>query len=701
MRQTCAFFLCVLMAGAQQQAPPPAAAADTGAAKFSTTANLVIELVTVKDKSGKPLDNLTAQDFILTENGVPQTISFCEFQKLEDLTPASDIPEPPPTIAPVLQKLTPVQIAPERPGDLHYRDRRLLAMYFDMTAMPVPDQLRALAAAQKFIKTQMTKQDMMSIMVYQSGAVQVMKDFTADRNDLLTTIQTLIVGEEGLDENAQDASSADSGAAFGQDDGEFNIFNTDRQLAALQTAVTMLGQLNEKKALVYFASGLRLNGVDNQAQLHATINSAVRSNVAFFPIDARGLVAAPPLGDATRGSPGGAAMYTGGSAMAAISNFQRSQDTLWSLAADTGGKALLDFNDLSAGIVQAQKAFASYYVIGYYTNNAALDGKFRRVKISLKEGLSASLDYRQGYYAGKEFKKFTTADRERQLEDALMLADPISELTIAMEVGYFQLNGAEYYVPITVKMAGSELALAKKGGAERTQIDFIMEVKDEYGTTISNIRDKVDVKLSEATAQELAKSPVRSDFGFTLLPGTYAVKFLARDFETGHIGTYMQKFFIPNLNKEDKRIPISSVVLSSQRSEMKEALYNAAKDKSVDKNQVANPLVQDGVKLVPSVTRVFSKSRDMYVYLQAYEPKATEVQPLVAFVSFYRGSTKAFETAPIKVTEAMNNKLRTMPIKFAFSLGKLPSGKYNCQVTVLDPAGQKAAFWQAPVMLVQ
>jgi len=54
---------------------------------------------------------------------------------------------------------------------------------------------------------------------------------------------------------------------------------------------------------------------------------------------------------------------------------------------------------------------------------------------------------------------------------------------------------------------------------------------------------------------------------------------LARDNETGRIGTYQSVFVIPNLNKEEKRIPISSVVLSSQRVEMREALYSAAKDK--------------------------------------------------------------------------------------------------------------------------
>jgi len=393
-------------------------------------------------------------------------------------------------------------------------------------------------------------------------------------------------------------------------------------------------------------------------------------------------------------------MYTGASALAVTNNFQQSQDTLYALAGDTGGKALLDYNDLTKGIVQAQHAVSSYYILGYYTSNSAQDGKFRRVNISLDSKLSANLDYRHGYYAGKQFSKFTATDKERQLEDALMLDDPITELTIAMEIDYFQLNRAEYFVPIIVKIPGRELAIAKRHGAERTLIDFIGEIKDDYGgsMTIANVRDKVNIKLSDATAIELAKRPIEYDTGFTLLPGKYTIKFLARDAETGRIGTFQTTFVIPNLNKEEKRIPISSVVLSSQRIDLKDALYNAAKKK--DRAETVNPLVENGQKLIPSVTRVFSKSRNMYVYLQAYEQTAPKAEPLVAFVSFYRAQTKALETQPMKVVDGLDNRLKTMSLSFSIALNQLPLGEYDCQVTVLDPTAQKAAFWRAPVKLV-
>jgi VWFA-related protein len=688
---------------------------------LAVKSQLVVETVVVKDKSGKFLDGLTAKDFTVTEDGVPQTIRFCEHEQF----PATAEPMP---VMPaeeqdiqIYKRLTRTGIASEpaaqSDGGGRYRGKRLMALYFDMTAMRPEDQLRALTAAEKFIRTQMTAADLVSIFRFAGGSVDVLQDFTADRNRLLSILQTLIVGEgQGSADSIDDASSADTGAAFGQDDSEFNIFNTDRQLSALQTASKMLAGSNEKKSLIYFASGLRLNGVDNQAQLHATIDAAVRSGVTFWPVDARGLVASAPLGDATQGSPGNEGMYTGAAAQAVTDNFQQSQDTMYALAADTGGKALFDNNDLTRGIVQAQRAISDYYIVGYYATNTAQNGRFRRVKIALNPERPATLEYRQGYFANKIFTSFTEADKERQLEDALMLGDPVTELTVAMEINYFQLNRAEYFVPIVVKIPGRELALAKRLGAEHTLIDFVCEIKDELGgITVTNVRDSVKIKLNDATAAELAKRPIEYDSGFTLTPGKYSIKFLARDDETGRIGTYQTSFVIPNLNKEVKRVPISSVVLSSQRVDEKDALYNVANSKEAAKNDAANPLVQGGRKLIPSVTRVFNTDRELYVYLQAYQdspvgaassPALTPAPvksppPLVAFVSFYRDQKKALETPPTAVTALPGSRLGIVPLSFTVKLDDLPPGEYQCQISVLDPAGQKVSFWRGPLLLVK
>ena len=700
-RSIVALVLCALLPLSAQQPLPNRP--DTGL-RISTTTQLIVEDVLIRGKDGKPIPDLKASDFTITEDGKPQEIKIFEFQSLEGDAPLPAKPPAPRTEVAeksAAKPLTTLEIAPERPGDLKYRNRRLMVMFFDMTSMPIQDQMRAQSAALKFLQTQMQPADLMAIMTFSSD-VKVLEDFTDDRDLLAKDIHSLIIGEgQGFEISNQDDSASDTGSAFQQDDTEFNIFNTDRQLSALETAVKMLGSLNEKKSLVYFASGMQRNGLDNQAQLRSTINAAIRANVSFYPIDARGLVAQAPLGDATKGSPGGQGMYSGSSARATTSNFQNQQETLYTLAADTGGRALLDNNDLSMGIVQAQKDMASYYVIGYYSTNAALDGHFRRIKITLNNssaaGRVAKLDYRQGYYAGKQFNKFSEGDKERQLAQALTLGDPVTDMDLAMELDYFRLGRDRYFVPLAVKIPGSEIELARHGGAQSTRLDFIGEMKDAKGTVVANVRDNIQVKLSGENSQQLAKTTLEYDTGFTLPPGAYTAKFLARENETGKMGTYEVKFVVPDLTSEQKYLPISSVVLSNQREKLTDAVATAEKDKKI---LAAHPMIQDGVKLVPSVTRVFRTDQNLYVYVEAYEPDAESTQPVIANVSFYRGKVKAFETDPLRVSEGLNPKTKAVPLRFSVPLAKLKPGKYTCQVSVIDPSAGKFSFWRAPIVVL-
>src|SRR5262249_46662892 len=152
-------------------------------------------------------------DFTVTEDGVPQTIAFLEYQTLDE-KPEAAIPVAYNAPVAARERFAKTQIAPERAGDIRYRDRRLLAMYFDMSAMPPGDQIRAFTAAQKFVRTQMTPADLVAIMMYAGGAVQVLEDFTADRERLLSTLQTLIIGEDENAPEVNDAASSDKGAAF-------------------------------------------------------------------------------------------------------------------------------------------------------------------------------------------------------------------------------------------------------------------------------------------------------------------------------------------------------------------------------------------------------------------------------------------------------------------------------------------------------
>jgi VWFA-related protein len=668
---------------------------------FRATTRLVVTTVSVKTPDGAPVEGLTAKDFVVTEDGEPQDIAFVDYQRLDnpERLPAASLrlSDQLVTDAPsdlgglVLNGIT----APPA-GDERFRNRRLIILFFDLSDQARANHLRMFTGALDYLNSQMTRADLVAIMTYTGGAVRVKQDFTDNREKLGRIIDLLANGQDSDGDGVADFT--DFSSAFGQNDGEFNVFGTDRKLAALQTAVTMLRPLPEQKSLVFFTSNLSLNGTDNNAQMRATVNAAIRANVQIFPVDARGLVASAPMGNANQRSPGGVAMFTGALAQQAMTRMQQSQDTLFALAKDTGGRELVNYNDLSLGVRQAAEAQTSYYVIGFYSTHLASDGRFRRIQVRLADAaMRAALAFRPGYFADKEWAKQNAVDRERQLEEALMLENPITDVTIALELNYFQVSRSEYFIPVAAKIPASELELAQRRGGRRLTLDFLVEIKDGFGATQRNMRDRMEIPLTNEKAERLAAHPIQYETGFTLLPGKYVIKFLVRDAEVGRIGTYQASFTIPNLNREPTRLPISTVVLGSQRVTVNEALYSV---KTNDKQSIGHPLIEDGQKLLPSVTRVFSASRDIYVYLEAYEQYATDHQPLVAFATLYRDGEKAFETDAVAVSGGLDRTSKPVPIRFRIPIDQVPSGRYDCQVTVIDPASNKAAFWQAPIAIV-
>ena len=693
--------LLALFARAQQAQHP------TQETVIKENVNLVILDVTVLDKSGKIVSGLNKSDFQVIEDGKAQKIDVFEFQKLENDTAAPDMPAAPPALmagstpVPKVAIARPGIAAPVKPGAVRFQDRRLVVMLFDLSSMQPDDQVHANEAAAKFISQSLQPNDVVAIMV-NSTSLNVAQDFTNDKDALLAVIKKLSIGQSsdlaGGGTTGDMTTGEDTGAAFESDETESNIFSTDQKLVALQTAAKMLSSLPEKKALVYFSAGVGKSGVDNQAQLRSTVAAAVRSNVAFYPIDISGLVALPPGGDATHAGSRGTGMFSGSSQASQKQSFDNNQETLVTLAEDTGGKAFLDSNDLAGEIKDARDDVHSYYILGFYSTNEKEDGKFRRIQVKInKPGLQAKLDYRDGYYANKTFKKFTDSDKETQLQEALLLGDPMTELPISFEADYFRLGLQTYYVPISVRLPGSVIPLVQKGKKLETQIDFIGQIYNSKNAIVEKLRDYIPVKVDDATAAQIAKRPIQYDAGFTLQPGAYTIKVLARENSTGKMGTYEGKFVIPNLNAAAiGSLRVSSVVWSNQREPMKSAVGGVSYDR---KGSDSDPLIQDGQKLIPNILRVFRTDQNLYVYMEVYDPAPTP--SVAAALTFYRGRVKAYTSAPVRLTETMSDRAGVMPVRFQIPLSALAPGKYTCQVNIIDEKAGRFAFPRTDLMVVR
>jgi VWFA-related protein len=673
-------------------------------AQFTAETRLVIVNLSAKDKSGRPILTLKKEDVEVFEDGVKQEIKVFELQKLEgeSLPPISDTPAKAGTIEEKV-KAAPgkAYVEPAKNSVIKYQDRRLLCLLFDMTSMQPPEQLRAQEAAIKFLETQMTSNDLVEIMTFNSN-IKVVEDFTADRERLITSLKKLTVGagSDFADLASTSADEGDDSGSFAADDTEFNIFNTDRKLSALEDASKKLGAFPEKKALIYFSSGVGKTGVENQSQIKATTNAAIRANVNIYSVDARGLVATPPGGDASSASPRGTGIVTGTKQAGLKASFQNSQETLTTLSADTGGKAMLDTNDLTMGIRQAQEDINSYYIIAYSPKNNADDGKMRRIDVRLvNKSISAKLDFRKAYYANKTFAKFNASDKERQLEEALTLGDPVSELPLALEVDYFRVANNRYSVPVSVKIPGSALGLHKKGSKQTAELDFIGQVRDASGKLITGVKDNITVKLGEGDAAAIGRRNLQYDTVLSLGPGTYSLRFLAREDSSGKMGTFEEKFTIPDLSAE-KTLRVSSVIWSNQREPVAATVGAAENNKKL---LAAHPLVQDGQKTVPSITRVFRKDQTMYVFFEVYDPGMDpdrKAPSLTAEVELISGGRRVFTSAPVRQSKLADKRPGVAQFSFQIPLAKLAAGQYISQVSIIDETGHKFAFPRNEIVLL-
>jgi VWFA-related protein len=669
-------------------------------AKFSTTTNLVTVNVSVKDKSGKPLTGLKKENFTVLEDDKPQTVAIFEEQHLST-KPLFDAAASPP-LTTVVPTPAPERSAPVGPSSLsRYQDKRLIALLFDFSSMGIPEELRAQKAAIDFLNKNMTASDLVEILIF-STQLKTALEFSSDREALISTIKSFRVGE-GAELAAQGTvpdPNDDSGSPlFTADETEFNIFNTDLKLIALETAARQLGAFPQKKALVYFSSGITQTGAENQAQLRATVNTAVRANVSFYPIDARGLIATAPGGDVTSSGPKGSSLFSGAGQTSLRSGIYGSQETLYTLAGDTGGKALFDSNDLTLGIRQVQKDIDSYYTLGYYSSNGAIDGRFRRIRVRLNGLPQAKLDYRNGYYAPKTWAKFTSSDKERQLDEALATGDPVSDLPVAIEIDWFRLSRGNYFVPVSVKVPGSAIGLKSKGAGGVTDLDFAGQVRDRSGKVVSAVRDGMKVKLSDASASKLGERHLQYDTGFTLSPGEYTLRFLARENQSGKMGTFESKFTIPDVNGESKWARLSSVVWAGQREPVRAAVGSAETNTKVFAN---HPLVQDGQKLIPSVTRFFRKNQSLFVYFEVYDAakNPTSGNPAVAAtLSLFEAGRKVFESSPVRASTLLKHRTNTLAFQMQLPMGRLGPGKYLGQVNVIDEEARRFAFARTNIVI--
>ena len=291
--------------GAKPAGSAQAASASEDQAVFRVTVNMVLIDARVTDRSGKPIKGLTPEQFTLLEDGKPQKISSLDYHDL-DAMEAAGLANQPTLVVP----LGVVQPPPEVQKKI--RDRRLIVLFFDQTALQPDELMRSKEGCERFLRDQMTPADLVALAVY-GNQLKITVPFTNDRERLMKGVQSLMPGKDSqlaaMQESSvlpgEDSISEDTGNAFTPDEMEFNIFNTDRKLAALESLAEVLRVIPGRKNVIHFTGGITQTGEENRSQLRISTNAANRADVSFYTVDSRGLFPTVPGGEARMGASAG------------------------------------------------------------------------------------------------------------------------------------------------------------------------------------------------------------------------------------------------------------------------------------------------------------------------------------------------------------------------------------------------------------
>ena len=354
-------------------------------------------------------------------------------------------------------------------------------------------------------------------------------------------------------------------------------------------------------------------------------------------------------------------------------------------------------NDFSPAFERIQRDTSAYYVLGFRSTDTRRDGRYRKLTVKINRP-DVKLEYRPGYYAPADFQHSKPRGPRTRARGATCQR-PARDRCRRLSAGALlpHRRHATSSFPSRIVVPGSQIPFTKGGDRDKATLDIIGDVNDPAGHVIGNARQTV--KLAIDQSQQVRRKNIQYSTGFTLPIGKFHLKFVVRENETGRMGSFETDINIPDLRKTP--LKLSSVVLASQ------TVPNANK-------RAVNPLVRDGVELVPNLPHVFrrtsistcstrSTSRSATGLKAAAADKGPSTEPkpakdattpvrVLTSIEFLNGATKVYETPLVKATELNVPARQAVAFQFDVPLAQLKAGLYICQINVIDDAGGSFSF---------
>jgi VWFA-related protein len=537
-------FVIVVMAtlAPTAQQAPPRPPADQPPITFKVEVNYVEIDAVVTDKQGNFVRNLTKDDFQVFEQGKPQTIS--NFSLV-------DIPVE--KFDPPLFRSKPVE--PDVRSNRKEFDGRVFVIVLDDLNTAFSRSSRVRAAARQFIERYLGANDVAAI-VQTGGAKASGQEFTSSRERLLRAVNTFSGQKERsatlekIDEYNRTRGMGMSGAP--RDPSEaLRVYKARNTFTALKNVADyMAGIRGRRKAVVFFSEGVDYDIYDQINNTYASdvrsygqdaIAAATRANVSFYAVDPRGLSGVEDAGDISS-LPDDPSLGLGVGSLQR--EMQMAQDSLRTLASETGGFAALNSNDFSGSFGRIIQDNSSYYVLGYYSNDAKRDGQFRSVSVRVRNpGLEARS--RKGYVAPKGRPPAGTPPPPGIAASVAMreaLDSPVPVTGLGLTAFAASMAGApgakeKASVLVVVELDGGALKFKEEKGLFANDVEVAILAMDESGKVRDGAKDTAELKLRAETHAAVLKNGIRLTRRLALPPGRYQLRIGARETGGGLVGS--------------------------------------------------------------------------------------------------------------------------------------------------------------------
>jgi VWFA-related protein len=681
--------------------------------------NLVNIDVIVKDKKGKYISDLKAEDFTITENGQPQKLEFFDAPLTRNETSKpGETAGATPTSTTTTTTATPT--------------RNYVALVLDSQNTDITNLKQVREGAAKYIREQLTDADAVAILSVTNG-LQMVQPFTHDKTKLIAALDKLgspnaktleqkdiaenIESLRGIINNASDAPATD--AAGGSEAARILIAkHVLEQFLQLRTALSLqqsrpvlaaLAAISEglrpipgKKTVVLFSQGFVTPAVLDW-QVQSTIDMANRANVAIYIIDAAGLRASAPAS-------GAIAPPTALSGVSAIADQEariravggetvfdnarqegqsREYDILYRMSGDTGGKFLKGNNDIGQGLERINQEIQARYTLAYRSTNQTFDSTFRKVKIEVRRP-DMQIVSRSGYYAipPEEIVLLSPADKKLLADFDSAKTNPGLPLFVSLTP--FRTGDGLYTIPLAMEIPPSAVKFGRKGDKQSMQLEVLGVLKAAPERMLSRLGGNFDVNLSADDYNKILNNNIFYRQDLQLATGEYTIDLMVRDKQSGKITAQRQQLVLPEFDSEFSATPL---VLSRYVEPTKLPPNPDYHDVFVYRNQLIRP----------SAARQFKTTDNLIMYLAVYNPANSPDtgKPLVRVsVRLMKDGQPASKFFDYVLTDVQNKPVPHLTFAEYIGLASLAPGRYSATIEVKDMVTRKSSKQDAAFEIV-